>query len=68
MAAFRPTDTEIGAASEILLAAHENNWAPIRHDGQLHDRASYRYYWALLQRAHATGTSLPAAAAELFFD
>ncbi|CAG2154653.1 L-malyl-CoA/beta-methylmalyl-CoA lyase [Cupriavidus campinensis] len=68
VAAFRPTDTEIGAASEILLAAHENNWAPIRHDGQLHDRASYRYYWALLQRAHATGTSLPAAAAELFFD
>jgi citrate lyase subunit beta/citryl-CoA lyase len=51
---WRPSarDTEIGAASQILLAAHENNWAPIRHDGQLHDRASYRYYWSLLQRAH----------------
>ena len=24
-------------------------------DGKLHDRASYRYYWELLQRAHATG-------------
>lgn len=68
VAAFRPSDREIGAASQILLAAHENSWAPIRHDGQLHDRASYRYYWSLLQRAHATGTPLPPPVAELFFD
>ncbi len=68
VAAFRPGIEEIGAASQILLAAHENNWAPIRHDGQLHDRASYRYYWSLLQRAHATGTPLPDNVAELFFD
>ncbi|CAG9171562.1 L-malyl-CoA/beta-methylmalyl-CoA lyase [Cupriavidus laharis] len=67
VAAFRPGLDEIGAASQILLAAHENNWAPIRHDGQLHDRASYRYYWSLLQRAHATGTQLPGNVAELFF-
>lgn len=67
VAAFRPSVGEIGAASQILLAAHENNWAPIRHDGQLHDRASYRYYWSLLQRAHATGTALPGNVAELFF-
>lgn len=67
VAAFRPSDAEIGAASEILLAAHRNNWAPIRHEGQLHDRASYRYYWSLLQRAQATGTALPPSAAELFF-
>lgn len=65
--AFRPGMDEIGAASEILIAAHENNWAPIRHRGQLHDRASYRYYWALLQRAQATGAALPPHAAELFF-
>lgn len=68
VAAFRPSEGEIGAASQILLAAHENNWAPIRHDNQLHDRASYRYYWSVLQRAHATGTSLPASVMELFFD
>ena len=65
--AFQPGDEEIGLASAILLAAHENNWAPIRHQGELHDRASYRYYWALLQRAHATGATLPANVTELFF-
>ncbi|SPA16868.1 putative citrate LYASE PROTEIN [Cupriavidus taiwanensis] len=67
VAAFRPGADEIGAASQILLAAHENNWAPIRHEGQLHDRASYRYYWSLLQRAQATGTPLPANVEALFF-
>ncbi|MBY4947140.1 HpcH/HpaI aldolase/citrate lyase family protein [Cupriavidus respiraculi] len=66
--AFQPGRDEIGLASEILLAAHENNWAPIRHQGRLHDRASYRYYWSLLQRAHATGAALPDNARELFFD
>ena len=59
VAAFRPERREIGAASEILLAAYDNSWAPIRHRDQLHDRASYRYYWSLLQRAHATGADLP---------
>jgi len=65
--AFRPAREEIGAASEILLAAYENSWAPIRHQDQLHDRASYRYYWSLLQRAHATGAQLPERVQDLFF-
>lgn len=68
VAAFQPADDEIVAASEILVAAHENSWAPIRHRDQLHDRASYRYYWAVLQRAHSTGASIPVNVAELFFD
>jgi citrate lyase subunit beta/citryl-CoA lyase len=34
-------------------------WGPIQHLGNLHDRASYRYYWSILQRAHATGVALP---------
>ena len=67
VSAFRPSGAEIGASSEILLAAYENNWAPIRHQGQLHDRASYRYYWSLLQRAHATGADLPGTVLERFF-
>jgi len=25
----------------------------------LHDRASYRYYWQVLERAHQTGRLLP---------
>jgi citrate lyase subunit beta/citryl-CoA lyase len=33
----------------------------------LHDRASYRYYWELLSRAHATGAELPREARDRFF-
>jgi citrate lyase subunit beta/citryl-CoA lyase len=33
----------------------------------LHDRASYRYYWELLDRAHVTGMEIPAAAKQRFF-
>lgn len=39
-----------------------------RHDDALHDRASYRYYWAVLRRARATGQPLPAESAPLFGD
>jgi len=53
--AMAPSDAEIDTASRILLAAAHADWAPISHDGQLHDRASYRYFWQLLERAHATG-------------
>ena len=53
--AMAPSDAEIDTASRILLAAARAGWAPISHDQQLHDRASYRYFWQLLERAHATG-------------
>jgi len=66
--AMRPDFSEVQAAAEILLAAQEADWGPIRHDGKLHDRASYRYYWELLQRARSTGTELPAEVASRFFD
>ncbi|MFA7291669.1 MAG: aldolase/citrate lyase family protein [Rhodocyclaceae bacterium] len=65
--AMRPDFTEVQTASEILVAAQDADWGPIRHDGKLHDRASYRYYWELLQRAHATGTELPTEAGTRFF-
>lgn len=57
--AFTPRDDEIGVATEILLAAQTNDWGPIRHHDTLHDRASYRYYWSVLRRAHAAGRPLP---------
>ena len=28
-------------------------------EGKLHDRASYRYFWQVLERAHQTGMELP---------
>ena len=65
--AFAPTAAEVDRAIEILLAAQAAQWAPIRHDDQLHDRASYRYFWHLLERAHRTGQALPAGVQAAFF-
>ncbi len=65
--AMRPDFSEVTAASEILIAAQDTDWGPIQHQGKLHDRASYRYYWELLQRAHATGMTIPPEAATRFF-
>ena len=50
---------EIHKASQILRAAEDASWAPISFDGKLEDRASYRYYWQVLERAQATGRQLP---------
>lgn len=66
VAAFAPRDEEIATAAEILLAAQSAQWGPTRHHDTLHDRASYRYYWSVLRRAHSTGRTVPAEAAPLF--
>ncbi len=62
--AFAPTASEVDQAIVILQAAQAAQWAPIRHADTLHDRASYRYFWNLLERAHRTsfnaGPQLPA--------
>ncbi len=65
--AMRPNFDEVNEAAGILLAAQTADWGPIRHDGRLHDRASYRYYWELLARAHATGMDLPVGVKRQFF-
>lgn len=65
---MRPDYSELAVACDILLAAHANAWGPIRHDGRLHDRASYRYYWLLLSRAKLTGAVIPESAMHVFFD
>ncbi|RIX45663.1 MAG: CoA ester lyase [Rhodocyclales bacterium GT-UBC] len=65
--AMRPDFTEVQAAAEILSAAQDNDWGPTQHAGKLHDRASYRYYWELLERAHVTGTEIPNEAMSRFF-
>ena len=57
--AMAPSEAQIEQASEIILAAQAANWAPISQGGQLHDRASYRFFWQLIERAHQTGRSLP---------
>ena len=65
--AMRPDFSEVQTATDILVAAQEADWGPIRHDGKLHDRASYRYYWELMQRARATGAEIPTEASTRFF-
>lgn len=58
--AFAPSVAEIDEAIEIIHAAQAAQWAPIQHRDTLHDRASYRYFWQVLERAHRTGQELPA--------
>ena len=60
LAAFAPSDDAVAHAAEVIVAAQAAQWAPINHGNRLHDRASYRYYWQVLERAHATGKHLPA--------
>ncbi|WP_119154757.1 HpcH/HpaI aldolase/citrate lyase family protein [Caldimonas tepidiphila] len=67
VAAFAPEAAEIEAAAEIITAAQAAGWGPIRHRDTLHDRASYRYYWQLLERAHRTGQPLPGELETSFF-
>lgn len=60
--AFTPRNSEWHEALAILLEAQKNLWAPIQMHGRLHDRASYRYYWTILQRAKLCGLGLPESA------
>jgi citrate lyase subunit beta/citryl-CoA lyase len=66
--AMKPDLGEVADAAEILLAAQRANWGPIQYEGELHDRATYRYFWQLLQKAKVTGMALPEEAAEAFFE
>lgn len=65
--AMRPDHSEVEAGAAILLAAQKSGWGPIQHAGELHDRATYRYYWELLQKARVTGVAIPAEADAAFF-
>jgi citrate lyase subunit beta / citryl-CoA lyase len=57
--AMQPDFSEVKVACEILQAAQKASWGPIQHAGELHDRATYRYFWELVQRAHVSGQALP---------
>ena len=64
--ALQPSLEEIDEATQVLVAAQGADWAPLRVAGKLHDRASYRYCWSVVSRAHAAGVPLPAAASVWF--
>jgi len=59
--ALAPDAADIERAAAIIEAAQAAQWAPVSYEKQLHDRASYRYFWQVLERAHQTGRALPPA-------
>jgi citrate lyase subunit beta / citryl-CoA lyase len=68
LAAFAPDAKDIDFATLIIAAGVDADWAPISYKGSLHDRASYRYYWQVLERAHQTGRAMDTSVAYFFND
>jgi citrate lyase subunit beta / citryl-CoA lyase len=64
--AFAPRGADVERAAALIEVAVQAQWAPVSFEGQLHDRASYRYFWQVLERAHQTGRHLPAAIQQYF--
>jgi len=67
VAAMQPDYSEVEDAQGILLAAQKADWGPIQYNGELHDRATYRYFWQLLQRANVSGLELTEETHSAFF-
>jgi citrate lyase subunit beta/citryl-CoA lyase len=65
--AMRPDFAEVSDAAAILMAAQDADWGPIQYRGELHDRATYRYFWGVLEKAKITGMPVPAEALRRFF-
>jgi citrate lyase subunit beta/citryl-CoA lyase len=65
--AMKPNFDEVQDGANILLAAQKADWGPIQYDGELHDRATYRYFWEILQKAKLTKVAIPAEATQAFF-
>jgi len=51
----------------VLMAAQDAAWGPIKYEGKLEDRATYRYHWSMVKQAKAMGIPLPEKAEERFF-
>lgn len=64
--AFSPSLASVEEAAHIIGQAQHAEWGPVAVDGVLHDRASYRFYWQTLERAHATGVVLPLSVRRYF--
>ncbi|MBE7438301.1 MAG: CoA ester lyase [Spirochaetales bacterium] len=65
--AMKPDHSEVEKGVAVLLKAQDASWGPIQHDGELHDRATYRGFWTLVQRARLSGEKLPAEAQSRWF-
>jgi len=65
--AMKPSFDEVQDGANILLTAQKADWGPIQYNGELHDRATYRYFWEILQKAKLTKVAIPTEAALAFF-
>lgn len=65
--AMKPDLSLVTKAVNILVAAQDAAWGPIQYEGELHDRATYRGFWTIVQRAKLSGESLPAEATKRWF-
>lgn len=65
--AMKPDLSEVKKGVAVLLAAQDAAWGPIQHEGELHDRATYRGFWTLVQRAKLTGIDIGAEAVKRWF-
>ena len=66
--AMKPDFSEVIDGSQILLQAQQADWGPIQYNGELHDRATYRYFWEILQVAKLSGMELPPEVNKAFFN
>lgn len=65
--AMSPDFSEVQKAVAILIKAQDVSWGPIQHEGELHDRATYRYFWELVQKAQVSGRALSEESVKRFF-
>lgn len=65
--AMKPDHSETEKAVAVLLAAQDAAWGPIQHDGELHDRATYRGFWTIVKRARVSGETIPDEAVKRWF-
>ncbi len=65
--AMKPDMSEVKKGVAVLLAAQDAAWGPIQHEGELHDRATYRGFWTIVQRARLTGIDIGAEATKRWF-
>ncbi len=65
--AMKPDNSEVQKGVQVLLKAQDANWGPIQHDGELHDRATYRGFWTQVQRARLSGIEVGEEAVKRWF-
>lgn len=65
---FRSSNFLVDKAANVLIKAQDANWVPIKYEGNLEDRATYRYYWSILKRAKKSNVNILEEANNRFFN